>query len=70
MDRARHDGKAEWLRYLLGLAVAAIIAYFTTLSTMNQAVAEVRTTEDNHFQEVLRRLDLITADVRELRNRP
>lgn len=66
----RFNGKTgEWLRYIGGLILAGLIAYFTTLGTLNQAVAEVREREDNHFSEVLRRLDVMQQDIRELRDR-
>lgn len=59
----------EYIRYAFGLILAGLIAYFTTMGTVNQAVAEVRERENNHFSEVLRRLDLLQTDVRELRDR-
>lgn len=66
----RVNGKSyEWVRYIGGLILAGLIAYFTTLGTINQAVAEVRERENNHFSEVLRRLDVLQADIRELRDR-
>lgn len=71
MRESSLNGKTgEWIRYLGGLVLAAVIAYFTAMSTINQAIAEVRTTEDAHFSEVLRRLDIMQTDIRELRNRP
>lgn len=67
----RFNGRTgEYLRYVIGLALAALIAYFTTIGTLNQAVAQVREREDNHFSEVLRRLDILQQDIRELRDRP
>ena len=66
----RFNGKtAEYARYVFGLLLDALIAYFTTLSTLNQAVTEVRERENSHFSEVLRRLDVLQADIRELRDR-
>lgn len=60
----------EYVRWGLGFIVAALLSYFTTIATIDKAIGEVRTTEDNHFQEVLRRLDVMQADMRELRARP
>lgn len=66
----RVNGKTgEYIRYVFGLILAGLIAYFTTLGTINQAVTEVRERENNHFSEVLRRLEILQQDVRELRNR-
>jgi len=70
MSESRGNGKTgEYVRYALTLALAGLIAYFTAMSALNQAVAEVREREDNHFSEVLRRLDVLQADIRELRDR-
>jgi predicted outer membrane lipoprotein len=64
------NGKTgEVLRWLLGLALAAAVAYFTTIGSMNVELATVKATEQNHFSEVLRRLDDMKADLRELRSR-
>lgn len=62
-------GKTDLLKWLLGLALASIVSYFTAINAMNEKIAEVREREDNHFAEVLRRLELLQYDVRELRSR-
>ncbi|HYE87722.1 MAG TPA: hypothetical protein VEA16_15270 [Vicinamibacterales bacterium] len=56
------------VRWAVMLVMSALLSYFTTIGTMSQAIAEVRTTEEAHFQELLRRLDVMQADIRELRN--
>lgn len=66
-DGSIGKAKGEWLRYLGGLVLAAMIAYFTTLSTMEKAIGKVDERENNHFAEVLRRLDAMQADIREMR---
>jgi hypothetical protein len=70
MGDTRFNGRTEWMRYLGGLVLAGLIAYFTTISTINESIAQVREREDNHFSEVLRRLDVMQMDIRELRDRP
>lgn len=62
--------KSQWLQKLLLLVLAALVAYFTTNSTMDKAIGQIDERENNHFAEVLRRMDAIQADVRELRSRP
>ncbi|MGH9253671.1 MAG: hypothetical protein ACRD3C_03785 [Vicinamibacterales bacterium] len=65
------NGKTgEFLRWVLGLAAACVVAYFTTISAMKQEITRVEERENNHFEEVLRRLDVMSVDIRELRNRP
>ena len=61
--------KWETVRWIVGLVLAGLISYLTTVGTMEKEIAEVRATEDAHFQEVLRRLDILQADIRELRSR-
>ena len=71
MGEQRFNGKTgEYARYAIGLIIAGLVAYFTTIGTLNQAVAQVREREDNHFSEVLRRLDILQQDIRDLRDRP
>lgn len=66
----KFNGKTgEYIRYVMGLILAGIIAYFTTIGTLDKAVAQVREREDNHFSEVLRRLEILQQDIRELRDR-
>jgi hypothetical protein len=60
---------SEWIRWGGGLLVAALVSYFTALGTMNREIATLKATEESHFGEVLRRLDALQADIRELRNR-
>lgn len=70
-DQRRFNGKTgEFIRYVAGLALAGLVAYFTTVGTMNRELGEVRTKQEQNFEELLRRLDVLQADIRELRNRP
>jgi hypothetical protein len=59
----------EWMRWAVAAILAAMVSYFTTMATVQQQTAEVKATEAAHFQEVLRRLDMLQVDVRELRLR-
>jgi hypothetical protein len=53
----------------MAIVLAAVVSYFTTIATVQQQTLEVKTTEAAHFQEILRRLDAMQIDVRELRDR-
>ena len=65
------NGKTgDYMRWVAGLILAGVVAYFTTVGTMNREIGEVRTKQDQNFMEVLRRLDVMQADIRELRDRP
>lgn len=58
--RTSLPGPSEgWVKFLIPLVLAALISYFTSQSTIREEVSNVKTTEQNHFDEVLRRLDLI-----------
>ena len=58
-----------WLHWLAGMILAALVAYFTTTSAIQAKIAALEATEESHFAEILRRLDIMSADVRELRGR-
>lgn len=49
----------EWLKFLIPLVLSALVAYFTANGAIREEVASVKTKEEAHFEEVLRRLDLI-----------
>lgn len=65
--RVQVGRSGDYVRWALGLLIAGAISYFTTINTMDGEIRDVRTTEDAHFKEVLRRLDVMQADIRELR---
>lgn len=55
--------KSEWLRFLLGMALAGGVAYFTADSAMKARISVMEEREQNHYSEVLRRLDRIEIKV-------
>lgn len=57
----------EWARWSAGLAIAALVSYLTAIAAIQKEVAVVKTQEESHFAEVLRRLEVLQADVREIR---
>lgn len=57
----RRDDAAAWLKFLLPILLAAVVAYYTAQQSTAEQLATVRTTEQNHFDEVMRRLALIQA---------
>lgn len=64
----RSNGRAfEVLKWLVSLALAALVSYFTTLQTMSREIVTVTEREQNHFHELQRVLQEIKADIRELR---
>jgi hypothetical protein len=70
VERTRNSIHNPMVQWLVGLILAALVAYFTTTSAMQAGLAEVKATEESHFSEVLRRLDVLQDDIRELRDRP
>ena len=58
----------RWTQWLAGMVLAALVAYFTTMSAINAQLSELRSTESAHFQEILRGMAAFGADIRELRN--
>ena len=59
--------RMQWLHWIAGMALAALVAYFTTTSAIQAEIAALKATEESHFAELLRRLDMMTIDIRELR---
>lgn len=64
----RPTSSADYLRWALGFALAGLVSYFTALNAINSQIAEIRAKQDSQFGEVLRRLDVMQADIRELRH--
>jgi hypothetical protein len=54
---------------LLGVLVAALVAYYTTQASIQAEIAEIKATQTSQFSEVLRRLGTMQDDIRELRAR-
>lgn len=54
---------------LAGVIVAALVAYFTTQASIQAEIAGIKATQVSQFQEVLRRLADMQADIREIRQR-
>ena len=56
------NGKTgEVLRWALGLGLAAIVAYYTAIGALQAQIAVVIEREQNHYTELLRRLDRIES---------
>ena len=54
------NGKTgEIVRYLIGLGVAGVVAYFTAIGALQERVSRVETLEQSHFEEVQRSLQRI-----------
>lgn len=54
------NGKlVEFGRWIVGLLVTALVAYFTALGAIEQRLTRVETKQESTEQEVLRRLDRI-----------
>lgn len=59
-DNGNGNGKSNAiLRWLAGLVLAAIVSYFTAISAITERIAVVEERENNHYMELLRRLDRI-----------
>lgn len=70
MAESRFNGRTgEMLRYAIGLVLAALVAYFTTTGAIQTEIAAIKAKQDSQFGELLRRLDIMQADIRELRGR-
>ena len=43
----------SWIHWLAGMALAALVAYFTTTSAIQAEVAALKAVEESHFAEIL-----------------
>ena len=57
----------EYLRFFIGVAAAATVAYFTTINALQSEMSATKARQDSQFEEVLRRMDIMQADIREIR---
>lgn len=63
------NGKTgEVLRWLLSMAAAAVVGYYTSIGAINSDIAAIKAKQESQFGEVLRRLESMQTDIRDLRN--
>lgn len=71
VQKSRLNGQTgDLLRWLIGVVAAAVVAYFTTIGAIQAELSAQKAQQESQFSEVLRRLDLMQQDIRELRGRP
>lgn len=64
------NGKVvEFVKWALGVVVMVLVAYYTSLGTINERVTAVETREQAHFEEVMRSLERIEKQVTALQER-
>lgn len=66
-DTVYMPARERWMQWIIGVALAAITAYFTTTAAIQSEIAAMKATEESHFSELLRRMDVLQVDIRELR---
>lgn len=69
MSPERKSWTAELIRAGLGIFVAGVVAYFTTTAAIQAKLVALEATQASQFQELLRRLQIMQDDIRELRRR-
>jgi hypothetical protein len=69
-ERRSGSRREEYLRWLIAMVLAAAVSYFTTQARIDRELGSITATQSAQFNEVLRRLDLMQTDIRELRQRP
>lgn len=60
----------HWGLQGVGILLAAVVAYFTTIGAIQTSLAVVKQTEQDHYQEILRHIDNIETDIRDMRDHP
>jgi hypothetical protein len=56
------------LKWLLALGLSAFVSYFTAQAKLEVGQARIDERENNHYSEVLRRMDSMSQDIRDLRD--
>jgi hypothetical protein len=55
-------------RFVLGIVVTVLVAYYSAQAAITERLTRVETLQQSNFQEVLRSLDRIQADITRLRD--
>lgn len=64
------NGKVvEFIKWALGVVVMVLVAYYTSLGTINERVTAVETREQAHFDELMRSLERIEKQIATLQER-
>lgn len=63
----RPEPLPDWLKYVLSLLLAAMVAYFTSQAKTDSAMARIEEREENHYKELKASIDLLREDIRDLR---
>jgi hypothetical protein len=56
------------LKWIIAMGLSALISYFTSQAKLEVGQARLDERENNHYSEVLRRIDLLSQDIRDLRD--
>lgn len=48
-----------WLIWLVTMLLSGVVSYFTTTGTLRERLTQIEEREQNHYLEILRRLDAI-----------
>lgn len=68
-DRMFNGKTGEYVRWVVGLIVAGTVSYATAMGAIQREIAIIKATQEHHFSEILRRMDVMQQDIREIRNR-
>lgn len=60
MSQNAYNGRTgEMVRWVINLAIAAVVAWFASNGAMQAQLAVLQERENNHYQEIIKRLDRI-----------
>lgn len=63
---AMNGRTGELLRFIAGLAVAALVAYYTAIGAIREQVVMLDTREQQHFERLLEQITFLRLDVQAL----
>lgn len=58
----------DWLKFVIGLAIAGLVAYFTSQAKTDAAMSRIEERENNHYAELKDAIGLLREDLRSFRS--
>lgn len=55
--RSPHSGGSSLLQWLAAIALAGLVAYFTTVGTIQTSLGRIDQREQDHFGQLMQRID-------------
>jgi hypothetical protein len=61
------DGMPEWLKLIVPIAMAAIVAYYTSVIKSESSLSRIDATQEARYVELRNAIEALRYDIREMR---